>query len=188
MLVLQLQDGSPYVFPTLTVMRQQIKDMTTNAGVTGVGSLLPGLQGVARQAGTEEITRMNYLKKVVTLRLTAAKATRPLPPNASSDKSLAEAQSDLTTSRKGETAIAQFMRANQRNPQIGNVGNSAAGTQAFDTVRQKSGSDALDVDRATFLDGRSRFWVTELQTSLDWMNQRIAFLNTQLGVPNVPST
>lgn len=182
MLVLQNKDGSPYVFPSLKEMKKDITDMAKDAGIDKVGALVNGLQGVAKANGSAEIARLTYLKGIVALRLTAAQAVRVAPEDSIAITSLSTAEANLVADVAASAAGSKFVSANHKNAQLGAVSASAIGKQAFAVLGNKTTSDTLDVDRATFSDSRSRFWVSELQTAAAWISARLSYLSTKLGV------
>ena len=123
MLVLNLEDGSPYVFPSKIEMDAQISTMKGNTKQADVGSVIQDLQKIAASEGSAEKLRLNWLKKVIKLRLKVITST----------PSLSVAGSRVTAANKAEAPIGEFIQKNINSPALPHVDLSALGFQSFST-------------------------------------------------------
>jgi hypothetical protein len=178
MLVLQNQDGSPYVFPPLRQMESEIRQMTLNSKADIDGQLITSLRGLGRQGASAELTRLKYLRKVAVVR-------QLVQPQAVGPRTLSQASAAWSASKSAQVGYNQFLTANQY--KVGSLDSEdgslkAIGRQAYDVTEKKEESDRLDVRRAKFRDGRDKFWARELEVVIQWIDKRVSYIGSEFGV------
>lgn len=173
MLTLQLEDGSPYVFPSKLEMDAQIQDMANNTKAADVGSVIADLQKIASVEGPAEILRLKWLKKVIELRLKAVKV---------SSSALSGVSTRLSSTLAAETPINDFVSAKINSSATPHIELSALGFQAFSTSRINSNSARASYDWASYLNSRTQFWNREMVLANSWIDARLKFLYSNLGL------